>query len=185
MSTRQGFLIVSEVFNNVIKFPLPKDIAEYWAVTAIGDRISENHLELRVNRGDYTLVTEGGIKSKRGYRAIYGEREGKRLGFRLRVRSQLEDLYLLLVELANYTAGECGELRPIKVLDYCHRHNRIDREQGYRIRTGIFEGEFTNVGGSSTQGFIDCQGKENVTGGRFGSGFNLKFMEVNVLNEYF
>lgn len=175
---------MSQTFNNLIKFPLPQEIVDYWSNTILRDRISDNYLQLRVNRSDYTLVTEGGLETKRGYKSIYGESESKRIGFRLRVRSQVEDLYLLLLELANSTIGEC-ELTPIEVIDYCYIHNRLDRDQGYRLRRGVFEGEFSEASGSVTQGFIDCQGNENITGNRYSSGFSFKFMEVDVLNGYF
>lgn len=176
---------MSQTFNNLLKFPLPEEMAIYWS-QHLGDRISNNYLNLRVSINDYTLVTEGkGIKTKQGYSSVYGEREQKRIGFRLRVRSQAEDLYLLLVELANYTAGECGNLQPIEVLDYCHLHDRKDKTQGYRLRRGVFEGEFSQIKGTVTQGYIDCGGNENVTGDRYGSGFSFKFMETEVLAGYF
>ena len=168
-----------QTFNNLIKFPLTSEFINYWANTSLGDRINNGHLELRVPRRDYSLVTEGkGVKTKRGYKSVYGEVEPKRLGFRVRVRSQSEDLYLALVELANYTAGDGCELVPIKVLDYLYLHDRKDRTLGYRIRNGVFEGEFTQVSGAVTQGYINCEGEENVTGDRYGSGFSFKFMEV-------
>lgn len=168
-----------QAFNNLIKFPLTPEFIDYWKQTSIKNRISNNYLSLRVSRRDYSLVTEGaGLTTKQGYKSVFGNKEAKRLGFRIRVRSQSEDLYLALLELANYTAGQGCELQPIEVLDYIYLHNRSDRDRGYRIRQGIFEGEFSEVSGSATQGYINCEGKENITGDRYGSGFSFKFMEV-------
>ena len=177
---------MTQVFNNLIKFPLTPEFIDYWSNSAIAHFVKDGYLELRVRRGDYTLITEGkGIKTKQGYSSVYGDKETKRIGFRVRVRSQNEDLYLALIELANYTAGENCYLNPIEILDYCHRHNREDRERGYRIRTGVFEGEFSQVSGTATAGYIDCDGTENATGDRYGSGFSFKFMETINSKVYF
>lgn len=171
-----------DAFNNLIKFPLTPDMIEYWGETSIGDRIEDGYLNLRVNKNDYSLVTKGkGVDSKIGYRDTFATRELKRLGFRLKVRSQNEDLYLLLLELANYTSGEKCNLNPIEVIDYHHRHDRIDRDRCYRLRKGIFEGEFSNVAGTATQGYLDCSGKEIATGQKYGSGFSFKFMELTTV----
>lgn len=168
-----------QAFNNLIKFPLTPEFIDYWGNTSISDRIKDNYLCLRIARRDYSLVTEGaGVAVKQGYKSVYGEKSATRLGFRIRVRSQSEDLYIALMELADYTAGEGCELMPIEVLDYLYLHNRWDRDRGYRIRRGVFEGEFTEVSGSTTQGYINCDGFENVTGDRFSSGFSFKFMEI-------
>lgn len=177
---------MSESFHNLIKFPLTQEFIDYWEKTPLNNRISlDGYLALRASREDYSLITEGGIKTKTGYSSVYGEGTRKRIGFRLRVRSQLEDLYVALIELANYTSKDCGKLNPIEVIDYCHVHDRTDREQGYRIRRGVFEGEFANVGGAATQGFVDCNNTENVTGNRYGKGFSFKFMETEVLTGFF
>lgn len=177
---------MSQSFNNLIKFPVTQEFIDYWGNTSISDRLENNYLDLRVSRNDYTLVTEGkGVTTKRGYSNVYGSKERKRIGFRLRVRSQSEDLYLAMLDLANYTAGDGCNLQPIEILDYCHRHDKTDREQGYRLRRGVFEGEFSQVKGTVTQGYVDCQGNENVMGNRYGSGFTFKFMETEVLAGYF
>lgn len=169
-----------QAFNNLIKFPLFPEFVNYWGQTSINSLISENYLNLRIFRRDYSLVTEGaGVTTKQGYSSVYAQKEEKRLGFRVRVRSQSEDLYLALLELANYTAGESCQLVPIEVLDYIYLHDRSDRDRGYRIRQGVFEGEFSEVSGAVTQGYINCEGEENITGNRYASGFSFKFMEIN------
>lgn len=171
---------MSNAFNNLIQFPLTPDMIAYWTQTSIKDFIDTNgYLNLRINKQDYSLITEGkGLVSKLGYREAYGEKEIRRFGFRVKIRSNNEDLYLLMVELANYTAGENCHIQPIEVIDYHHRHNRVDRDRCYRLRTGVFEGEFTNVMGTATQGHLDCDGHETATGSKFGSGFSFKFMET-------
>lgn len=170
---------MSQAFNNLIKFPLTQEFIDYWSQTAIADRIKDGYLDLRVKKSDYTLVTKGkGVNTSKGYRNIYGTKDSKILGFRVRVKSQHEDLYLAFLELAEYTAGENCDLVSIDVIDYCHRHNREDRERGYRIRRGVFEGEFSQVTGTDTIGYIDCDGEEKAQGDRYGSGFSFKFMET-------
>jgi hypothetical protein len=170
---------MTQVFNNLIRFSLIPNFVDYWNKTSIQNLIKDDYLNLRISRRDYSLVTEGaGVTTKQGYKSVYGNKEGKRLGFRIRVRSQSEDLYLALLELANYTAGEGCELQPIEVLDYIYLHDRNDRDRGYRIRRGVFEGEFSEVSGVVTQGYINCEGKENITGDRYSSGFSFKFMEL-------
>jgi hypothetical protein len=171
-----------QAFNNLIKFPLLPEFINYWEQTPIRSLISGNYLNLRVARRDYSLVTEGaGVTIKQGYRTPYAEKEALRYGFRVRVRSQQEDLYLALLELANYTAGSGCSVQPIEVLDYLYWHNRSDRDRGYRIRVGVFEGEFSDVSGVATQGYINCEGEENVEGLRYSSGFSFKFMEINTV----
>ena len=176
---------MSQAFNNLIKLPVTSEFTQYWQDTAIASYLKDGYLNLRVSRGDYSLVTEGqGVKTKVGYKSVYGNVQPKRIGFRVRVRSQLEDLYLALVELANYTAGNGCKLNPIEILDYCHLHDRSDRDRGYRIRTGVFEGEISQVMGVSTQGYINCNGQEIISGNRYGEGFSFKFMET-VFDGYF
>ena len=174
-------------FNNLIQIPLTPEMADYWSSTAIADLIFNNYLNLRVRRNDYTLITEGkGLKTEMGYKGVYADRSFKRLGFRVQVRSQSEDLYLALLEIANGTGGNGCDLNPIEILDYCHFHDRADRDRGYRIRKGVFQGEFSSVGGVATMGFIDCQSRgEIVTGARYGNGFSFKFMETSPSYSYF
>ena len=177
---------MTQTYNNLIKFPLEPEFITYWGNTAIARFIKDNYLELRVRREDYSLITEGaGVKTKQGFSKVYGEKETKRIGFRVRVRSQNEDLYLALLELANFTSGENCSLQPIEILDYCYRHNRKDRDRGYRLRIGVFEGEFSQVSGSVTAGYIDCNNIEHITGSRYGTGFSFKFMETNIIEGYF
>ena len=107
--------LVTQAFNNLIKFPLTPEFISYWGQSAIAPRIKNNYLELRIARADYALVTSGdGISTKKGYSSVYGEKERKIIGFRARVRSQSEDLYLAMIELANYTAGSGCNLVPIE-----------------------------------------------------------------------
>ena len=170
---------MTQAFNNLIKFPLTPEFISYWGQSAIAPRIKNNYLELRIARADYTLVTSGeGVSTKKGYSSVYGEKERKIIGFRARVRSQSEDLYLAMIELANYTAGSDCNLVPIDVIDHVYFHNRTDRSRGYRIRKGVFEGEFSQVEGAVTQGYIGCDGNEIAVGNRYSSGFSFKFMEV-------
>ena len=174
-----------QAFNNLIRFPLTQDFIDYWSQTSIANLIKDGFLDLRIRRDDYSVVTKGeGITTERGYQATYGMKQTKYLGFRCRVREQKEDLYLALIELANYTAGENCEIVAIEVHDYHYRHDRTDRDRGYRIRRGVFEGEFSQVSGTATEGYIDCEGAENITGNRYSSGFSFKFMEIST-SKYF
>lgn len=170
-------------FNNLVKFKLEEEFIEYWSQTAIASLIVDGYLNLRIPRRDYSLVTEGaGVTIKQGYQAPYAEKEPRRIGFRVRVRSQNEDLYIALAELAKYTEGSGCTVQPIYVVDYNYWHDRTDRDRGFRLRLGVFEGEFTEVTGAATQGYIDCEGSENVQGLRYSSGFSFKFMEINNLD---
>ena len=167
------------VINNLIKFPVSQKFANYWGQSTIASMIENNYLNLIVRRDDYTEVTEGaGVKGKRGYVQIFGDKEYKRIGFRVKVQSHSEDLYLALRELAEFTAGTSARLNPIEAIDYCHFHDRTDRDRGYRVRRGIFEGNFSQVKGTITQGYQTCNGNQIITGNRYSAGFSFKFMEV-------
>lgn len=173
-----------QISANSIQFLIAPEFASYWGQTQVSRFIRDDRLILKVRAEDYTEVSEGkGVKIKRGYLQSYGDKEYKRIGFRIRVRSQLEDLYLALRELAELTAGDTCKLNPIKVHDYCHFHDREDRDRGYRIRTGVFEGQFSQVQGTGTQGYYSCNGDHVITGSRYGSGFSFKFMELD--HKYF
>lgn len=173
-------------FNNRIVITLPDGFSDYWGNSQIADLIEDNSLILPVFHDDYSVITEGkGISRIRGFKNTFAEKECKYIGFRARIRDNREDLRIAIEELAEYTAGEdCKELRAIEILDYHYRKDRTDRDRGYRLRSGHFEGEISGILGSLTQGYINCNKETVVKGNRYSSGFTFKFIETKPVSYF-
>lgn len=173
------------VFTNKIIIECPTDIASYWSNSPqISSLFDGNNLTLRIPQNKYSPITQGTrVKQIKGVVSTVISPSTVFIGFRTQIEDSREDLKILIRELANYTVGDCKH-NSINILDYHFRRDRTDREQGYRIRKGIFVGEISDSIGTVTEGRLACDGTENPTGGFRGGGFGFKFMEVEPV-EYF
>ena len=166
------------VFTNKIIIGCPTDIASYWSSSSqISSLFDGDNLTLRIPQNKYAPVTQGtSVKQIKGAVKSVISPSTVFIGFRAQIDDSREDLKILIRELANYTLGDCKS-NPINIIDYHFRRDRTDREQGYRIRTGIFTGEITDSKGTITEGQLACDGTETITGGYRGGGFSFRFME--------
>ncbi len=156
----------------------PTEIASYWSSgTQISSLFDGVNLTLRIPFNKYSPITQGSsIKQIKGARTSVISAKSVYIGFRVQIPDSREDLKILIRELANFTIGDCTS-NPINIIDYHFRRDRTDREQGYRIRNGVFVGGITESNGTITEGNLSCDGIETITGGYRGSEFGFKFME--------
>jgi len=166
---------------NKIVIQCPEEIASFWGnQEQIKDLFDGNNLILKINSKFYSKVTQGrNVSLDKGVSVASLQTDSKFLGFRVKVQDSRDALRICITELANYTAGidSCNG-NPINILDYHYCHDRVDYQQGYRSRTGVFVADISDVTGSITKGSIDCSGQEQITGGKHSSGFGFKFMEI-------
>lgn len=167
------------VFTNKIIIECPTDIASYWSSSPqTGSLFDGDNLILRIPQNKYSPITQGtSVKQIKGAVTTVISPSSVFIGFRAQIDDSREDLKILIRELANYTLGDCKS-NPINIIDYHFRRDRADREQGYRVRNGIFTGEITDSKGTVTEGTLTCDGTETNIGGYRGGGFGFKFMEI-------
>ena len=136
-----------------------------------------------VSASDYTPMSIGqDVNIKDGISSSRVFVETKRLGFRLKVRDQREDLRIAFEELMGLTIGNnCQEATPILIEDYCYLRTKEDRCNGYRPRIGFFTKSLQGLRGNIIQGTrASCKSPMEITDScdRFGAGFEFEFMEL-------